>query len=532
MQRWNGWGNQNTEIPLTLSAQLLLKELVGETGPGPEFAIERALSCIPETRIKAQNPCLSTDLKDRFDHAHGQSFPDWVGIRWGTLKHFPDGVAFPASEQEIEDVVKLAAREKMLVIPYGGGTSVVAHLSVPESDTPVLSLSLERFNRLTNINPYNMLATFNAGVRGPDLEAQLATHGYTLGHFPQSFELSTLGGWIATRSSGQQSRYYGRIEDMFAGGDLLTPKGKMHFSPFPASAAGPDLRHLLMGSEGRMGVVSNATVRIKKMPEADDVFGFFFPSWDAGVEALRETANSGLSISMARLSNPVETATNMAIAGHEKQIEYLKRYLRLRGQSDSLYCMALIGFTGSKKSVSFTKHETCAIIRKYKGISVGKAMGNIWKKNRFLAPYLRNTLWEKGYAADTLETAVTWDKVRPVMAVIENSIRQALEPRAEKVHVFSHLSHIYPTGSSIYTTYLFKIADSPEETLNRWQTVKMDASMEIVNSGGTISHQHGVGIDHRIYLPAEKGAIGIDLIKKAWKHIDPDQIMNPGKLTE
>ncbi len=532
MQRWNGWGNENIEMPLTSSAEVLLKELVGETGPGPEYSLENALSGIPESRIKTLHPSISIDPEDRFDHAHGQSLPDWVNIRWGTLKQFPDGVAFPTSEQEINDVLQLAFREKMMVIPYGGGTSVVGHLSVPESDLPVLSLSLERFNRLTNINPCNMLATFNAGVRGPDLEAQLATHGYTLGHYPQSFELSTLGGWIVTRSSGQQSRYYGRIEDLFAGGDLITPKGKMHFSPFPASAAGPDLRHLLMGSEGRMGVVTNATVRIKKTPEADDVCGFFFPSWDAGAEALRELANSGLSISMARLSNPAETATNMAIAGHKNQIDYLKRYLRLRGLFDNTWCMTLIGFTGSKKTVSFTKHETNTIIRKFKGISIGKSMGNTWKKNRFLAPYLRNTLWKRGYAVDTLETAVTWENVRPAMAAIENSIAQALEPRAEKVHVFSHLSHIYSTGSSIYTTYLFRLADSPEQTMDWWQTIKTAASMEIVNSGGTISHQHGVGMDHRIFLPAEKGGLGIDLMKKAWKYLDPDQKMNPGKLTE
>lgn len=529
MKRWNGWGDDTIFTDLPPKAKKFLQELIGKGAPHKDYPLETFLNRIPVCRIP-DHPLISSDAKERLDHAHGQSLPDWIDLRMGTLQRFPDAVAFPSDTEEIREVMKFADTHKLIVIPYGGGTSVVGHLTVPESDRPALSLSLEKMTRMTDLNAYSQLAAFEAGVPGPYLEAQLREKGFTLGHYPQSFEYASLGGWVVTRSSGQQSTHFGRIERLFAGGELITPKGTMSLPSFPASAAGPDLREMVMGSEGRFGVLAKAVVRISPLPEKDDVYGVFFPSWDAASEAVRSAAVSGVPFSMIRLSNPAETMTNLALAGHEKQIDLLRRYLGMRNIPDETACMCLIGITGSRRMVRAAKHEAFSLFRKYKGISTGKVMGKAWKKNRFRAPYLRNTLWDMGYAVDTLETAVTWDRVTDTMNTVESAIRNGLAPWNENVHVFSHLSHVYPTGSSIYTSYLFRLAPTPQETLNRWKTLKQAASFAIIRAGGTITHQHGVGQDHAPYLEAEKGALGMSALRQLCSHFDPEERMNPGKL--
>ncbi len=529
MQRWNGWGDKNLYVDLTPQAHELLQELLGEGTPKEEYPLEKLINHVPRSRMP-RHPVISTDPKERINHAHGQSLPDWIALRGGTLRRFPDGVALPNTLDEVQELLSFAGKHKIIVIPYGGGTSVLGHLDVPEVKRPVLSLSLKHLNRLIDLDPYSLLATFEAGIQGPDLEAQLRAKKFTLGHYPQSFEYSSLGGWVVTRACGQESTYYGRMDELFAGGELLTPKGTMQFPPFPASAAGPDLRHFLLGSEGRLGILTKVTVRISPLPERNDIHGVFFPSWENAVDAVKKLAISHLPFSMIRLSSPVETTTNLTLAGHEKQISLLKRYLRLRSIPEEEACMCLIGFIGSQRFVKAARREAFSIISRNKGVSTGKMMGEAWKKNRFRAPYLRNTLWDTGYAVDTLETAVTWNKVTSTMQSIEKALGNGLASWNEKVHVFTHLSSIYPTGSSIYTTFVFRLAQTPEETLARWKALKESASHAIVAAGGTISHQHGVGVDHKPYIEAEKGPIGMSTIRQICSHIDPDQRMNPTKL--
>jgi len=529
MQRWNGWGDESVNMAVPPGGLKILRDLIGKGRPVSDYPLEKLLKRIPSSRLP-QHPLISTDPKLRLDHAHGQSLPDWIGLRGGILQRFPDGVARPASVDEVQELFSFAADHDVAVIPFGGGTSVVGHVDVSRSEKAVLSLSLEHLNRLIRVDPENMLAVFEAGVRGPELEKQLRSRGFTLGHYPQSFEYSTLGGWVVTRSSGQQSRHFGRIEQLFAGGEVVTPRGTLYLPAFPASAAGPDLRQILLGSEGRMGVLTRVAVKISHLPQKDDVYGIFFPSWEQGKDAVKTIAGAGIPFSMIRLSNPAETITTLALAGHKGQINLLRRYLRVRGLSDPQTCMCLIGFTGSRRITTAARGDTFAIVRQNKGLTVGKAMGNAWKKNRFRSAYLRNTLWDLGYAADTLETAITWDKVASTMQAVEKSITDALAVRDERVHVFTHLSHVYPTGSSIYTTFLFRLFERPQATLEAWKSAKQSASRAIVDAGGTISHQHGVGKDHRQYLSAEKGDLGISTLKTVFEHLDPGQQMNPGKL--
>lgn len=531
MQRWNGWGDDTLYVDLPIQGHKLLRKLLGEGNVKADYPLERFIKRIPKSRLP-NHPLISTNPKERLYHSHGQSLPDWISLRGGTLQHFPDGVAQPSTSEEVLALLDLSRKHDAVVIPFGGGTSVVGHLNVPEGDRPVLSLSLKRLNRLINLSSESLLATFESGIIGIDLEAHLMPRGFKLGHYPQSFEFSSLGGWVATRSSGQQSSHYGRIEQLFAGGELVTPRGILKIPPFPASAAGPDLRHLVLGSEGRLGVLTKAIVRISHIPEKDDVFGVFFPSWDYAKDAVQALSGAGIPFSMIRLSNPAETITNLAIAGHRKKIALMRGLLRLRGIPGKGACMCLVGFIGPKRIVKTARGESFSILKQFKGVSVGKVMGEAWKRNRFRMPYLRNTLWDMGYAVDTLETAVTWNKVTTTMEETEKAIKDSMAPWNEKVHVFSHLSHAYPTGSSIYTTYMFRLSDTPEETLERWKTIKKAASQTIVNAGGTISHQHGVGVDHKSYLEAEKGSVGMSALRQLCNHLDPENRMNPNKLLD
>jgi alkyldihydroxyacetonephosphate synthase len=455
--------------------------------------------------------------------------PDWIALRSGDIAAFPDGVAFPSSYTEVRELLDYAARVGALIIPYGGGTSVVGHINIAPGQQPVLTVDLSRLNRLRRFDGTSHLATFGAGIMGPDLEAQLRARGCTLGHFPQSFELSTLGGWIVTRSSGQQSLGYGRIEKLFAGGRLEAPAGTMELPPFPASAAGPDLREIVLGSEGRLGVLTEATVRVASLPERENFHAVFFSDFEAGQSAVREIMQARLPLSMLRLSTAAETRTTLALAGRERVIGALERLLAVRGIAGEK-CMLMVGFSGRDALVKTSRKEALSILGKAGGVHIGQTFGKEWHKSRFRTPYLRNTLWEQGYAIDTLETAVSWTGVTRVLEEVERALRYGLEELGERVHVFSHLSHLYEYGSSIYTTYLFRVAEDPSETLHRWQILKRAASEAIVSLGGTISHQHGIGTDHLPYLEQEKGRLGMATLRDLCQRFDPAGMMNPSKL--
>jgi alkyldihydroxyacetonephosphate synthase len=529
--RWNGWGYESVSVDIPDNAKALIADMIGPGKRRQDYPLNEYVKKVPPSRLIA-HPLITAAPRERIFHAHGQSLPDWIGMRGGVLDRFPDGVAFPDDIEQIQELLHYANKKEVIIIPYGGGTSVVGHLGVPDDERPVLSISLKRFNRMIAFDPYNRLATFEAGIKGPEIERYLNPKGFTLGHFPQSFEFSTLGGWIVTQSSGQQSLKYGSIDRLFAGGQVLTPKGKIDISPLPASAAGPDIKHLVMGSEARMGILSHVTVKVSPLPDKDDVYCVFFPSWENALEAVRVIMGEGIPISMVRLSNPIETETNLSLAGHERLIWILNKYLKIRRFPDDGICMALIGFAGSSGMVSQAFKVVSSHFGKFKGVWAGKSIGKAWKKNRFRAPYLRNSLWDLGYAVDTVETAVNWDKVTSTMRDVEKVLDRGLAQLGEKVYAFSHLSHVYQTGSNIYTTFLFRLADTPEKTLSQWKILKKAASRAIINARGTISHQHGIGIDHLSYIAAEKGKLGMELIRTLYSHVDPEKRMNPGKLID
>ncbi|MGC8118868.1 FAD-binding oxidoreductase [Marinobacter sp. VGCF2001] len=534
MRRWNGWGDDQFSLELPEQGRGFLSERIGEGSPLPDISLAEACKAVPESRLPADSrveSLINRTADTRLRHARGQSLPDLLAMRSGDIGQYPDGVAFPSTGTDVRALLEYASENDVHLIPYGGGTSVAGHINPVDQGRPVLTVSLANMNRLLDLDHESQIATFGAGTPGPLVESQLRAHGYTLGHFPQSFELSTLGGWVASRSSGQQSLRYGRIEQLFAGGRIETPQGTLDIPTIPASSAGPDIREMILGSEGRMGLITEVKTRVTRLPEQESFHVVFFPSWDQARTAARQLVQSRVQLSMLRLSNAMETETQLALAGHPTLIGWLERFLAFRGAEDGK-CMMTFGVTGSKAQCRSALSEARKVCSEHAGAYTGTRLGSKWAEKRFTMPYLREALWEMGYAVDTLETATDWDNVDNLLDQVETSLREGLADRNEHAHVFTHLSHFYGQGCSIYTTYVFRVGDGYEETLKRWQHLKHTTSELIVHNRGTISHQHGVGKDHAPYLPVEKGELGMQAIRALTDCFDPDKRLNPKTLLD
>ncbi|NMT64928.1 FAD-binding oxidoreductase [Marinobacter orientalis] len=530
MRRWNGWGDDQFNLELPDGGRRFLEDRIGAASPLSDISLEEACARVPISRLPAHRDVI-LDAEDRVRHARGQSLADWLAMRSGEFGVFPDGVAYPESSRDVKALLHYAADQGVSLIPYGGGTSVAGHINPVAGEKPVLTVDMGRMNRLIDLDRESQIATFGAGTPGPLVESRLRALGYTLGHFPQSFELSTIGGWVASRSSGQQSLRYGRIEQLFAGGLIETLQGTLEIPTFPASSAGPDIREMILGSEGRIGLITEVKVRVTPLPAHESFHVVFFPSWDKARAACRELVQNRTQLSMLRLSNAIETETQLALAGHPGLIGMLESYLSVRGSKHGK-CMMTFGITGSKRQCSNALKETRAICSGYDGIYTGRKLGDKWAAKRFTMPYLREALWQLGYAVDTLETATDWDNLDNLLNLIEENLGNRLNKKEESVHVFTHLSHFYPQGCSIYTTYVFRVAASYGETLARWKTLKDSTSTVIVNNHGTISHQHGVGKDHAAFLPVEKGELGMLAIQSLCRAFDPAGLLNPTTLVD
>ena len=528
MRRWNGWGDEAFDLRLAVGAREFLSARIGEASAPPDAALDAVVAGFPATRL-AEHRLVDRDPEARLRASVGQSLEDWLRVRFGRVETVVDGVAHPETEDEVREAFDWAIRAGAVVIPVGGATSVAGHLKPGHGERPSLAVAMTRMRRLLSLDPVSQLASFEAGVAGPDLEAQLRAHGFVLGHYPQSFEYSTLGGWIATRSCGQQSARYGRIEALFAGGRVETPSGRLDLPAFPASAAGPDLKEWALGSEGRIGIITRATVRVSRAPEREAFAGYFLPDWDAGRAATRELVQARTGLSMTRLANAAETEATLRLAGGGAAVAALERYLAWRGCGEGKVLL-LVGYTGSAADVETQRARAKAVLGRRGAVSTGALVGAKWRESRFKSAYLRNALWSAGYAVDTMETAVDWTRADVMTRAIEAAGRKALESFGERCHAQTHLSQVYPQGSSVYSTFVFRLAPDFETNLERGRALKSAVSQAIVREGGTITHQHGVGKDHARYLAAEKGDIGARALRAMVDHFDPAGALDSGNL--
>jgi len=534
--RWWGWGVDGHDAPLAQAATALLRD---ELGAGGARLAPPALDRIdlPEPRLAARARMrlveavgaehVRDDRLARVAHAAGRSYCDLVRLRSGHGLTAPDAVVFPAGHDEVAAVLGVCAQESVAVIPFGGGTSVVGGVEpLRGRHDAAITLDLARMAGLIALDPPSQLATFAAGTTGPELERLLGARGLTLGHFPQSFEFSTVGGWAATRSAGQSSTGYGRIDELVVALRAVTPSGELTARPVPASAAGPDLRELLLGSEGVLGVITEVALRVRPRPAQQRYDAYSLPGFAAGTEALRELRQAGAAPDVVRLSNEQETRISLALASHPGATRALRAYIRARGQRAG--CLTILGFDGDPAPVAHRRSRARRILRRHGAIALGPAPGAAWAKGRFHGAYVRDELISRGVLVDTLETATTWTALRDLHGAVATTLRAALAQRGTPAVVMCHVSHLYPTGASLYFTFLARGQSGAE--LEQWQAAKSAASEAVIGAGATITHHHGVGRDHAPWLGAEIGRLGVEALRAVKLCVDPAGVMNPGKL--
>lgn len=477
---------------------------------------------------------VRVDRESRLGRVGGLSYLDLIRYRSPGELAVPDAVVLPDGPEQVADVVTTCARLGIGVVPFGGGTSVVGGVAALRGNAvAVIAVDLVRLDRLVSVDPVSRLAVLQAGVRGPDAERLLAAHGLTLGHLPQSFERATIGGFAATRSAGQASAGYGRFEDMVAGIRMATPKGEWRLGVAPASAAGPDLRELVVGSEGAFGIITEVTVRVRSVPTHSRYEGYVFDGWARGTDAVRSLAQHGVLATVTRLSDVDETAVSLALSGGAATTA-LRGYLRARKVREP--CLLILGWEAtSAGELATARAATRRVLRGHHPASLGRRPGDAWLRGRFGGPRQRDSLLDAGVCVETLETATHWSSLSALRDAVRTSLTAALTTLSTRPVVMCHVSHAYETGASLYFTVL--VPRSADDPAGQWQAAKTAACTAITapHNGkplGTISHHHAVGIDHAPYLEGEIGPLGVEVLAAVKHTLDPTNILNPGKLIQ
>lgn len=525
-----GWGDPARRTGLPEHATGWLRQELGATSPTPPggtpalrpAALPVSLGAALRGVVGAEH--VRTDDEARLLRAAGRSYLDLLRLRSPGPLDAPDAVVLPGSAAEVASILRECADAGVAVVPFGGGTSVVGGVSPLRGRfAAVVSLDLRRLDRLLCVDEHALTATFQPGVRGPAAEQLLSSYGLTLGHFPQSYEHATLGGYAATRSAGQASTGYGRFDELVVAVVVQTPAGELSLGRGAATAAGPDLLGLLVGSEGALGVVTSVTVKVRRRPEERRYEGVFFRTWEGGCAALREMEQERVAPDVARLSDPDETRSHLALAGSGGLKGRVGRaVLAVRGYRGG--CLAVFGWEGSAAGIDARRKASLSVARRHGAFVVGTSVGDRWEHGRYDGPYLREDLLDAGYLVETLETSATWSR----LDATRESVRAALRSALPRSLVMCHVSHLYPHGASLYFTVLS--ARSADDPTGQWVRAKEAACAAIVGCGATITHHHAVGTDHRDWMTAEVGALGVEVLRAVKTTLDPAGILNPGKL--
>ena len=528
--RWWGWGDPSVGTGIDdrvrrlleargipISEPVDLPDLEGVVIPEP--------SQMPASVLDAAGPdALFTDHESRVRHANGHSLADLLARRSGTLEWAPDAVVVPRDEAHVEAVVVEAGKSGVAVVPFGGGTSVTGGLS-PERGRPAISLDTVALDSV-EIDPGSHTAWLGAGLRGPEVERILNGQGFTLGHFPQSWEYATVGGFAATRSAGQASNGHGRFDEMVLRLRIVTPSGTVETPKVRHASEGPSLLEAALGSEGVLGVITAVEVRIVPLV-ASSFEAWILPDFESGVELTRGLAQAGALPAMLRLSDENETSLNIAMSGPGGLVGRLfSGYLKLRGRARG--SLVLLGLEGDREEVRAGRGKVARALGRHGGVRLGSGPGESWSRNRFHGPYLREGLLDVGLVVETFETAAPWSEYMEAHRRIGEATAAAMESQGMKGEVLCHLSHAYPDAASLYYTVV--ASPGPEGPLASWQTVKLSALAEIAALGLPVSHHHGVGRDHIEGFEARAGEQGVEALLGLKGVLDPTGVMNPGCL--
>jgi alkyldihydroxyacetonephosphate synthase len=521
---WNAWGDPDAAKPLSDGIRGLLEQALGvepATIPAPGIdEVQLRPSALTDIHCDGLTAIVGADYVRTGDHerllyAGGKSTLDLLR-RKQPHQEAPDAVLVPADEDQIAAVLAYCSHHGIAVVPFGGGTSVVGGLDpIRGSFASVISLDLRRLDELHWLDETSQEAELGAGVTGPDAERLLGERGFSLGHFPQSFRFATIGGFAATRSSGQNSAGYGRFNDMIRGLRVVTPAGVLDLGRAPESAAGPDLRELFTGSEGVFGIITRVRLRVHPTPETALYEAWSFPDFATGAAALRAVTQTGTGATVLRLSDEAETGVNLATTS------------AIGEQTITGGCLGITVFEGTPEHAQSRHAETRAVLEANGGTSLGEGPARAWEHGRFDAPYLRDSLLAAGALCETLETATTWAGVPTLKAAVTEALTTSLAESGTPALVLCHISHVYPTGASLYFTV---VAGQRGDVAGQWRAAKVAACEAITRVGATITHHHAVGADHRPWMTAEVGELGVKVLHAVKQVVDPAGILNPGKL--
>jgi len=529
--RWWGWGREDRQVPITEQLARLLDESLGLDG------VERSPAALEDVKLpkatltkRARDRLVATvgadsvrtDPQSRILHSGGKGYLDLVAMRAGTPRGAPDAVVYPDGHDAVLAVLAACAAERIAVVPFGGGTSVVGGLeAIAGGQHAVVALDLRRLTGLLSVDRRSLTVSVAAGTRAPVLEAALAEHELTLGHYPDSFEFVSIGGCAATRSVGQASSGYGRIDQAIQGIRLATPAGELAPAALPASAAGPALRELIVGSEGVFGVITAMLLRVCARPAQRVYEGVVFESFDGAAEALRIAIQDDAPPDVVRLSDELQTRLLLAAGEGGGRRAPLGR----RGRGAVL---AIVGWEGPQAAVTRRRLHTLTLLRRGGGTPIGEAAGRAWAAARFTSPYIRDDMLARGVFVEQFETATTWSGLPALRSAVTAALIGALGALGTPPLVGCQISHVYETGASLSFTTLAKALEGQESA--QWRAAKDAASAAIVRSGATISHHHGVGRDHAGWAAVELGALGTASLRALKAVLDPAGVMNPGKM--
>ena len=521
---WSGWGDPAQARTLSPEVLELLSQALGVRAPAPAVEVSEVrlpaprLGDGPAERLAAVVGAdhVRTDDEARLLHTRGKSTPDLLRIRSGDAGGAPDAIVLPGSHDEVLELLAVCSRERVVAVPFGGGTSVVGGLEPDrEGFAGVVAIDLRRLDRVLDLDEVSRTATLEPGLRGPDAEALLGERGYTIGHHPQSFLYASIGGFAAARSSGQASAGYGRFDERVVGLRVATPRGTLELGRAPKSAAGPDLRQLFLGSEGAFGVITAVRVEVRPAPAVRVYDGWRFGSFSAGAGGFRALIQDGPVPTVLRLSDEAETALNLARPSE----------LGAGGEGG---CLGIAGYEGTEADVESRRAGASAVLRGL-GAEPDEEAGATWERDRYSGPYLRDALLGAGAIVETLETTTFWSGVDGLYAGVGGALRDTLGGLGAPPVVLCHISHVYRSGASLYFTVGAAMLDDP---LAQWGAAKTAASDAILAAGGSITHHHGVGRDHREHYAREIGPLGVDALRAVKAALDPEGIMNPGVLVK
>jgi len=549
--KWWGWGHEDVSFTHEDKPELapfIQKALqLDVTKPGterpkeldeldvPDPVLPDALRGALEKAVGAEY--VSTDQLDRVVHTRGKSLRDLVRQRRGDMPRVPDAVLRPGDEAAAEALLAAALEADAVVIPFGGGSSISGSVEAePGEKRPVLSVDMGRLDRVLDVDPTSRLARIQAGVFGPELERQLGERGWTIGHFPDSFTHSTLGGWIATRSSGMQSDRYGDIADLTRGLRVVTPSGVLVVRPVPSTSTGPSVREMVLGSEGRLGLITEATVQVRRRPPERQILGYLFPNWREGLAAMRDIAASEAEPSVTRVSDAPETAFSFATSKAPTPLDRVKSkalqlLLKRKGWDLEQMCLSFIGYEGTSTNVKLQRALTERIVKRHGGMSIGSSPGELYDQKKFDTPYIRDFLLDRGAPADVSETSAPWSELGNVYDAVRAAGQGAFRELGVPGYLMCHLSHSYHAGACLYFT--FAITPSGErDSLEEYDVVKSAIQQAFVDSGATLSHHHAVGTEHARWLEQDISGPGVRMVEALLHGTDPGANLNPGKIVK